>query len=288
MIEHQFETKEIEEGYRIGRELGASHMVIKTNDVGVDDELLFIYPDEDIYKRLNEIKDPNKPKIRASIDAVYSLDMPLELQRKNRWNINPSVEERIPYYNALQFATEKHKGKYRKGSKNKEYITHPIEVSKLVKKYMENDEELETYMIAALLHDTLEDTETTYEELKENFGDKVADIVKAVTSDKEEKNKQGKDLYLANKMLKMEDKILILKLCDRLHNIDESRYANEEFIKKYVRETNFIINYLLLNRELNSTELKIVNKIMNTVKEVSVEDPMPIKPKKMLLENPTC
>ena len=65
--------------------------------------------------------------------------MPLELQRKNRWNINPSVEERIPYYNALQFATEKHKGKYRKGSENKEYITHPIEVSKLVKKYMEND-----------------------------------------------------------------------------------------------------------------------------------------------------
>ena len=152
---------------------------------------------------------------------------------------------------------------------------------------MENDEELETYMIAALLHDTLEDTDTTYEELKDKFGEEVADIVKAVTNDKEEKKRLGKDVYLANKMTKMDDKVLVLKLCDRLQNVSEVRYADDEFNKKYVSETNYIVNHLLLNRELNSTQLRIVNDIMNTIKEVSVIDPMPCKPRKRVLEKPT-
>ena len=287
MIEHQFETKEVEEGFKKGRELGAKYMIIKTNDIGVDDEMFYVYSNENVLERVNELVDKSKKKIRSSIDALYNLDMPFELQRKNKWNLYPSIEEKIPYHTALLFATEKHKGKYRKGTENKEYITHPIEVSSLIKKYMENDEELETYMIAALLHDTLEDTDTTYEELKDKFGEEVADIVKAVTNDKEEKKRLGKDVYLANKMTKMDDKVLVLKLCDRLQNVSEVRYADDEFNKKYVSETNYIVNHLLLNRELNSTQLRIVNDIMNTIKEVSVIDPMPCKPRKRVLEKPT-
>ena len=181
------------------------------------------------------------------------------------------------YKEALEYATKKHDGKLRKGSNKVPYITHPIEVSKLIEKYMKKDEELEKYKIAALLHDTLEDTDATYEEEAKLFGKDVADIVMEVTNDEEKKKKLGKEVYLANKMVLMNDKSLILKLCDRLHNVSCLRYASNEFNEKYIKETNYIINFLLQNRKLNKVQLKQVNDIMIKVKEVSLNDPVLIK-----------
>ena len=170
------------------------------------------------------------------------------------------VKDKI-YNKALEYATKKHEGKYRKGKKHDPYITHPISVSNLIDKYMENYDEKETFKVAALLHDTLEDTDATYEEEKELFGKEVADIVLEVTNNKDEKERLGKDVYLANKMTEMKDNTLVLKLCDRLDNVNCLRYASDEFNKKYVRETIYIINYILLNRNLNEDHLRIINDI---------------------------
>ena len=84
-------------------------------------------------------------------------------------------------------------------------------------------------------------------------------------------------------MVNIKKKDLILKLCDRLDNVSGLNITSEEFNEKYIRETTFIINYLLLNRKLNETHLKIINDIMRKIKEVSYKDPMIIEPRKKKL-----
>ena len=73
MIEHQFETKEVEEGFKKGRELGAKYMIIKTNDIGVDDEMFYVYSNENVLERVNELVDKSKKKIRSSIIYIHPL-----------------------------------------------------------------------------------------------------------------------------------------------------------------------------------------------------------------------
>ena len=80
---------------------------------------------------------------------------------------------------AIDFATKVHEGQYRKGT-DRPYIVHPMEVGKIVST-MTQDEEI---ISAAILHDTIEDTGVTYEDLKQEFGTRVADLVAAESEDK--------------------------------------------------------------------------------------------------------
>ena len=77
---------------------------------------------------------------------------------------------------AIHFATDRHAGGVRKGT-NRPYIGHPLEVMNILNR-MEADNNL---MIAGLLHDTVEDTETTYMDIKDVFGMDVAALVAAHT-----------------------------------------------------------------------------------------------------------
>lgn len=82
----------------------------------------------------------------------------------------------ILYKKAIEFATKAHEGQMRKGT-NIPYITHPIEVSNILRnKGYEMDA-----VISAVLHDTVEDTEVTLEEIEMNFGEKIAKIVDYVS-----------------------------------------------------------------------------------------------------------
>lgn len=82
---------------------------------------------------------------------------------------------------AISFASKKHEGMFRKGD-NQPYIFHPIEVLSIASK-ISNDENV---LAAAVLHDTLEDTDTTKEELVKEFGEHIANLV-----DDESENKRG-------------------------------------------------------------------------------------------------
>lgn len=82
---------------------------------------------------------------------------------------------------ALNFATEKHSGQLRKIA-NTPYILHPIEVASIVGT-MTDDREI---LAAAVLHDTIEDTDTTLEEIRENFGRRVSLLVMTETENKRE------------------------------------------------------------------------------------------------------
>ena len=274
----------IREWLEDGKEKNATHMIIIYESWYGNYSNYYVKEDENLEDILHYLLSGVGIK---KVIGIYNYDLDLEEQLlENHPNHREKNKKYIKMYNkALKYATIKHEGKYRKGYDHKPYITHPIEVSKLVEKYMQDDYQLDIYKVAALLHDTLEDTDATYDEISKLFGKQIADIVLELTNDKDEKNRLGKDIYLANKMSKMNDKTLILKLCDRLHNVSELINADDEFNEKYVRETIYIINYLLLYRKLDNTHLTIINDIMNEVKKVSKKSPMLIKPRRKVLEN---
>lgn len=119
---------------------------------------------------------------------------------------------------ALDFATNAHKGQKRKGVE-KEYITHPIAVYKLIQKYTDDVH----VHCAALLHDVLENTEVTYEELVTEFGENIANIVLEV-SDKKEDKKQLSWLQRRKKSIEkipsLSDEAVMVELADKLHNVE--------------------------------------------------------------------
>lgn len=158
---------------------------------------------------------------------------------------------------AWNFAQEAHKGVSRKFSGDP-YFEHVRKVFKLVKKV----DTRETLGAAALLHDTLEDCpQVTYEILVEKFGKKVADIVKELTSKEDLIDVMGKADYLLDKMATMSDDALTVKLCDRLQNLSDHFSASDKFRKKYYEETKYIVDSLKANRQLNKSQITVINLI---------------------------
>lgn len=138
---------------------------------------------------------------------------------------------------AIEFAMVKHAGQERKGT-TIPYITHVIEAMEIVSR-MTEDEEIRA---AAVLHDTLEDTETTKEELIEAFGLRVADLVAAESEDKR-KDLPEKDTWLLRKMETIKHlketstEVKMLALGDKLSNIRamtrDYRVKGEELWQKF-------------------------------------------------------
>lgn len=152
---------------------------------------------------------------------------------------------------AYNYAEKAHHNQYRKFS-NLPYFSHPKGVARILEKLNCSEETI----IAALLHDVIEDTKVTYEEIEVEFGETIAKLVLALTSDNEEQSKLGKSIYLLHKMQNMSDTALLIKLADRLHNILylQGDSVSVNFIKKYYKETRFIIDnlssFLLSDRHL--------------------------------------
>ncbi len=137
---------------------------------------------------------------------------------------------------AIEFIEEKHAGQYRKSGEP--YVVHPLEVAVIL---AELGMDIHT-VVAGLLHDVLEDTETTYEELKENFGEDVADIVEGVTKlgkihfkdVQTQKAENYRKLILA---FSKDLRVIFVKLADRLHNMKTLQYFSKEKQVRIARET---------------------------------------------------
>lgn len=84
---------------------------------------------------------------------------------------------------AAHFSADKHRDQRRKGSRNTPYINHPLEVAERLNRI--GGIEDVTVLVAAILHDTIEDTETTAAEIERLFGYEVAKLVSELTIDKE-------------------------------------------------------------------------------------------------------
>lgn len=123
---------------------------------------------------------------------------------------------------ALKFANFKHQGQFDKAGV--EYILHPIEVA--MSEYLTND----TQRAMALLHDTLEDTETTYQELLDEFGVEIAEGV-YILSHRDGETYQE---YIHRIKSSCNSNVIRVKIADLDHNSDLSRIKNvtEKDIKR--------------------------------------------------------
>jgi guanosine-3',5'-bis(diphosphate) 3'-pyrophosphohydrolase len=118
---------------------------------------------------------------------------------------------------ALAFAADKHRAQRRKDKEASPYINHPIALADVLVNEGGIDDMVA--LSAAVLHDTIEDTQTTYEELQQRFGREVADVVLEVTDDKslpkaERKKRQethAPHLSQRAKLVKLADKICNLR-----------------------------------------------------------------------------
>lgn len=116
---------------------------------------------------------------------------------------------------AAVFAAEKHQGDVRKNNQRSPYITHPLLVAQAI---VEIGEIQETAILAAaILHDTIEDTKTTREEIRERFGDEILSIVLEVTDDKTLPKMVRKRLQVAH-AAELSYEARIVKLGDKLIN----------------------------------------------------------------------
>ena len=117
---------------------------------------------------------------------------------------------------AASFAARKHTGQTRKGENVEPYINHPLEVANL----LANVGGIEDYdvLIAAILHDTVEDTDTTKEDLTELFGEQVANYVLEVTDDKALPKSERKQKQIEHAP-HLSDGAKQIKLADKISNI---------------------------------------------------------------------
>lgn len=117
---------------------------------------------------------------------------------------------------ALKFAAHQHRCGKRKGKDAIPYINHPIDVAELLWKEAKVRDPVT--IAGALLHDTIEDTDTSYDKIKDLFGKDVADLVAEVTDDKRLPKAERKRLQVVNaphKSLRASQ----LKLADKISNI---------------------------------------------------------------------
>jgi GTP diphosphokinase / guanosine-3',5'-bis(diphosphate) 3'-diphosphatase len=137
---------------------------------------------------------------------------------------------------AIAFAADKHRHQRRKDAEASPYINHPIAVANVLA--AEGDVSDEVTPIAAALHDTVEDTQTTFGELEELFGPEVASLARELTDDKSLEKAQRKLLQIEHapkssicaKQLKIADKICNVRDITASPPADWSRQRRRDYL----------------------------------------------------------
>lgn len=119
---------------------------------------------------------------------------------------------------ALKFASEKHARQRRKDSKDTPYINHPIEVAELLVRVGQVSDV--NVLVAAILHDTVEDTDTKPDEIEALFGKTALSLVMECTDDKTLPRHERKRLQVENAAHKSPQAKLI-KLADKISNVKD-------------------------------------------------------------------
>ncbi|HRK74638.1 MAG TPA: HD domain-containing protein, partial [Rhodothermales bacterium] len=119
-------------------------------------------------------------------------------------------------FRALSFAAEKHRHQRRKDVTASPYINHPIAVASVLAVEAGLDDPI--LLMAAILHDTVEDTETNFEELLDHFGTEVAELVRELTDDKSLPKEIRKTLQVEHAPHRSQ-KAKCLKMADKICNI---------------------------------------------------------------------
>jgi guanosine-3',5'-bis(diphosphate) 3'-pyrophosphohydrolase len=127
-----------------------------------------------------------------------------------------SASNLVRLIDAIEFAAEKHRTQRRKDKDASPYINHPIALAALLARVGGIVDV--TVLQAAILHDTIEDTDTSHAELVQRFGREVADIVMAVTDDMTLTKAQRKELQV-ERAAHATREVALVKLADKICNL---------------------------------------------------------------------
>jgi len=140
---------------------------------------------------------------------------------------------------AIYWAKKYHGSQKRKSGEP--YYTHPLEVAYMISEY-----KLKTdVIVASILHDIIEDTEVTVEMIHGTFGQRIAEMVDRLTRDRPDGTKLSVAEIITNAYQKQDKEVLLIKLIDRLHNIQTISSMSIEKQQKNIDNT--IQNFLGLS-----------------------------------------
>lgn len=149
---------------------------------------------------------------------------------------------------AKDFAEKAHRGQMRKWC-GQPYVVHPIRVMQMAQVLYENKIISEDAVIAAVLHDVIEDTKTTEQDIKKLFGDKVANYVRLMTN-------PSKGMTLPREDRKRIDRehlascpfeVQVIKIIDRIDNLLDMRDGPASFVRLYTKESVALFDAILLS-----------------------------------------
>jgi guanosine-3',5'-bis(diphosphate) 3'-pyrophosphohydrolase len=196
------------------------------------------------------VKFKGRPDLLSKAKRVTRLTIE-ELLERLKGNKSKTDIDKIK--SAYEFAAVAHQGQKRESGED--YIQHPLEVAVIV-----NDLAMDTTsVIAALLHDAVEDTDVNVEQISKEYGATVAMLVNGVTklSQLNFQTKQERQMENLRKMflaMTQDLRVIIIKLADRLHNMRTLKYLPEAKQKRVAKETIEI--YAPLSHRLGMWKIK--------------------------------
>jgi len=191
---------------------------------------------------------------------MISVDTLIQLVRA----YNPRTNETL-LRDAFEFGRQMHEGQFRHSGEP--YFTHPVAVAAILSEQRLDD----ATIVTALLHDTIEDTRASYDELRDRFGSEIADLVDGVTkltnlqlsSTETQQAENFRKLFMA---MSKDMRVVLVKLADRLHNMRTIRAMTAEKQLKKARETMDIFAPLAsrigmqgVREELEDLAFRVIN-----------------------------
>jgi (p)ppGpp synthase/HD superfamily hydrolase len=181
---------------------------------------------------------------------------------------------------AIYWARKYHGDQKRKSGEP--YYSHPLEVA-----YMISDYKLKTdVIVASILHDIIEDTEITVGMIFDNFSWRIAQMVDMLTRDRPDGTKLTIDEVITNAYKKADKEVLLIKLIDRLHNMQTIGSMSIEKIEKITSETLKKFITLSIYLEERTSRMLSVEKILTELcyQNISIKQPQ-IQNQEMVFED---
>lgn len=170
------------------------------------------------------------------------------------------------YQKAIKFAGEKHKNQRVPGTESN-YLLHISNVAmEILLAYHKNNSFDKDFAIQlALLHDTMEDTETNFEEIESKFGHRVALGVQALTKDENLSSKKERMIDSLKRINALEKEVGMVKLADRITNLQEPPiHWKKDKIQNYLNEAK------LINETLNNKNEYLNNRLQTKIDDYKI------------------
>ncbi len=151
---------------------------------------------------------------------------------------------------AIYWAKKYHEGQFRKSGEP--FYSHPLEVAYMVSDYLLTTDAI----VAAILHDIVEDTEVTVEIIADEFGWRAAEMVDRLTRDRPDGTKLSVETILQNAYAHKDKEVILIKLIDRIHNLRTINFKSSDKIAKTIQcSLNNFSSICLLLDDINIEQL---------------------------------